>query len=375
MGLKTGIEGLPSFDGWARDVHANYGGSDRKDGLLGPDGSRYMVKYSEKQAPRYDLATNYVNNVVSEYVTSHIFGLLGYQVHDTELGTLGGEIAVVCRNFVPPGGTLLEFGTVLRKHYDSGAISRIPDIEQIYDAFEKDPDLSPHADVFKRSYWERFVGDALVGNFDRHRGNFGYLVGSDGSVTASPIYDNGSTLFPNLSESGMQEVLADPKEIMQRIKLYPKAALEMHKKKVSYYDMMASGLYSELTDAVVQTVPRIRDSMPAVRDFINGCSFLSDTRKDFYNVILAERMHFILEPACSKCVTRRFDLGAQKRVKEGIEYTTQDFEDYWRTYGWMSDVRDACDIRDSVLAGNLEKNHEGRVDDAETEKVIQGLGS
>ena len=90
MGLKLGIEGLRSFDGWPRDLRANYGGSDRKDGLLGPDNSRYMVKYSEKQAPRNDLATNYVNNVVSEYVSSHVLGILGYPVHDTELGTLDG---------------------------------------------------------------------------------------------------------------------------------------------------------------------------------------------------------------------------------------------------------------------------------------------
>lgn len=345
---------LSSFDDWRRDIHANYGGSDRKDGLMGPDGSRYMVKYSEKVAPRNDLATSHVNNVVSEYVSSHIFGLLGYPVHDTELGTLGGEVVVVCRNFVPPGGTLLEFGTVLRKHYDSGAIGRIPNIEQIYDAFGKDPDLAPHADALKRSYWERFVGDALVGNFDRHKGNFGYLIGSDGSVAPSPIYDNGSTLFPNLSESGMQEVISDPREIMQRIKVYPKAALEMNGKKVSYYDMMASGIYDELTSAVVRTVPRIRDAMPAVHGFINDCSFLSDARKNFYNVILAERMHFILEPACSKCVSRKFDLGARNRIQEGAEYTMQDFEDYWRTYGHMSEGRDARDIRDRVLSGDFE---------------------
>ena len=94
MGLKVGLEGLPSFDGWPRDVLANYGGSDRKDGLMGPDGFRYMVKYSEKMAPRNDLATSYVNNVVSEYVSSHVLGILGYPVHDTELGTLGGEVEI-----------------------------------------------------------------------------------------------------------------------------------------------------------------------------------------------------------------------------------------------------------------------------------------
>ncbi|MCH5194362.1 MAG: hypothetical protein J1F11_10395 [Oscillospiraceae bacterium] len=333
MGLKSGVERLPSFDGWARDIRANYGGSDRKDGLLGLDGSRYMVKYSEKQAPRNDLATRYVNNAVSEYISSHVLGILGYPVHDTELGTLGGEIVVVCRNFVPPGGELLEFGIFMRKHYESGAVGRIPDIGQIYEVFEIDPVLSAQADLFKSCYWERFVGDALVGNFDRHKDNFGYLIGSDDSVTASPIYDNGGTLFPNLSESDMQTVIADPKEIMQRIKLYQKAALEMNRMKVGYYDMMSSGIYSELTNAVVRTVPRIRKSMPVVRDFIDGCSFLSDTRKDFYKVMLAERMHFILEPAYKRCSMQKFDPSARKRIEDGTEFSREDFENYWEQYG------------------------------------------
>lgn len=100
------------------------------------------------------------------------------------------------------------------------------------------------------------------------------MIGSDDSVMASPIYDNGGTLFPNLSEAGMKTVLTDPKEIMQRIKLYPKAALEMHKTKVGYYDMMSSGIYSKLTGAVIRIVLHIRDSMPAVRDFIDGGSLI-----------------------------------------------------------------------------------------------------
>lgn len=338
MGSKSGIEGLPLFDGWKPDIRANYGGSDRKSGLISPDGTRYMVKYSEKHAPRNDLTTNYVNNVVSEYVSSHILGILGYPVHDTELGMLDGEVVVACRNFIPAGWELLEFEQFMRRHYDSHDIGRVPGIGQIYEIFETDPVLSSQAGCFKSCYWERFVGDALVGNFDRHKGNFGYLIETDDSVTASPVYDNGSTLYPNLSEEGMRSVLDDPKEIMMRIKLFPKAALEVQGKKVGYYDMMASGVYGELTSAVVSAVPRIRDAMPAVREFIDGCSFLSDTRKDFYNVMLAERMAFVLEPAYKKCASRQFDLGARKRLEAGADYSEEDFERYWKR-GHLSDGR------------------------------------
>ena len=349
MGLKSGFESLPSFDGWKLDIRANYSGSDRKSGLISPDGARYMVKYSDKRAPRNDLTSSYVNNVVSEYVSSHVLGMLGYPVHETELGTLDGEVVVACRNFVPAGGELLEFERFMRRRYDSHDIGRVPSIGQIYDILESDPVLSPQAGRFKSCYWDRFVGDALVGNFDRHKGNFGYLINADDSVAASPIYDNGSTLYPNLSEDGMRDVLDDPKEIMKRIKLFPNAALEMQGKKVGYYDMMASGIYAELTHAVVSAVPRIRNAMPAVREFINACGFLSGTRKDFYNVMLAERMAFILEPAYEKCVFRRFDHGARERLEAGADYSADDFERWWER-GGSSVGREAADIRDGVVA-------------------------
>lgn len=44
MGLKFGFAALPSFDGWKPDIRANYGGSDRKSGLIGPDGGRCMAR-------------------------------------------------------------------------------------------------------------------------------------------------------------------------------------------------------------------------------------------------------------------------------------------------------------------------------------------
>ena len=351
--LQAGVWTLPSLDDWSPDPRANYGGSDRKDGLLGPDGSRYMVKFSNKQAPRRDLSTRHVNNTVSEYITSHILSILGYPVHDTVLGTLNGEVAVACRNFVPPGAALVEFGTFLRKHYDSADIGRTPNIHQVYEVFETDRMLSPQADRFKTCFWERFVGDALVGNFDRHKDNFGYLVEADGSVSPSPLYDNAGTLFPRLSEADMAAVLADPKELLQRVRLYPKATLELHPgTKADYSDMLSSGLFPELTTAVLQAVPRIREAMPAVRAFLNGCAFLSDIRKDFYSVMLAQRLHFLLEPAYERCQTRQFDLAARKRIEDGTEYGKDAFETYWET-ARQTDGQVAADLCASVLQERL----------------------
>ena len=343
--LKRGAVTLPSFDGWLPDVRANYGGTCRKDGLIGPDGSQYMVKFAKRQG--------HANNAISEYVASHVLGILGYQVQETELGTLHGEVVVACRNFVPPDVALVEFGTFLRKHYDSGDIERIPNIKQVYEVLETDRILSSQTDRFKSCFWERFIADALVGNPCRYHGDFGYLVQDEGSVAEAPIYDNGGSLFPELSEDDMAAVLEDPKEILWRARYCPAAALALRPDvKVGYYDLISSGIFDELTNAVVRTVPHIWDAMPTAMEFINGCGFLSDTRKDFYNTMLAERMHFILEPAYEKCVKQQFDLSARRRIEDGVEYDRDTFEAYWMA-DHFADGQDTADVRDVVINASL----------------------
>jgi hypothetical protein len=319
---------LPALDDWACDMITPYSGSDRKEGLISPDGQRYLVKYSESHARLNHLDTSYVNNVLSEYLSSHILAIAGFQVHDTFLATRNGQLLVACRNFTSSHQYLIEFGQYMRKHYDSGDIGRIPDIRQIDYVIHNDPVLYSYADELWEIYWERFLGDALTGNFDRHMGNWGYLTDTlSEKIYAAPIYDNGSTLFPALSEQAMREdILPSRKEIMKRTLLFPKAALLVNGRKASYLDMLSSGCFPYVTKAVTKTVPAIADKMPQIMQFIDSQDFLSETRKTFYKTILRSRTENILIPAYERCISGNFNQEAQKRIESGKDYTEQDFE-------------------------------------------------
>lgn len=319
---------LPVLDDWSLDMITAYSGSDRKEGLVSPEGHRYLVKYAEAHTRVNDLDTSYVNNVISEYVASHILGIVGFEVHDTFIGTRNQNLLVACRNFTSGHQYLIEFGQYMRKHYDSGDIGRVPDIRQIEYILHNDPVLCGYAEELWDSYWERFIGDALVGNFDRHMGNWGYITDTETkTVYVSPIYDNGSTLFPALSEKGMREdVLPYPKEILKRTLLFPKAALTVNGRKASYLDMLSSGFVPSLDKAVRKVVPVILDQLPTIREFIDTQEFLSDTRKTFYKTMLDVRAEYILKPAYECSVSGNYDADALDRLQNGIEYTEKDFE-------------------------------------------------
>lgn len=323
---------LPSLDDWLPDMITPYSGSDRKEGLISPDGRRYLVKYAEAHTRFNDLDTSYVNNVISEYLSSHILDIVGFEVHHTFLGTRGENLLVACENFTSGHQYLIEFGQYMRKHYDSGDIGRVPDICQIRHVLRHDPVLCGYSDELWASYWERFIGDALVGNFDRHMGNWGYITDTKKqTIYPSPIYNNGSTLFPALSEKAMREdILPSEKELVKRTLLFPKAALTVNGRKASYLDMLSSGYEPSLTQAVIKTVPVILAKMPAIREFIGGQDFLSDTRKMFYKTILNTRAEAILRPAYECCISGNYKVDARERLESGTDYTENDFEQEFR---------------------------------------------
>lgn len=319
---------LPALDGWPSDMTTAYTGSDRKEGLINPEGKRFLVKYAEAHTRANDLDTSYVNNVLSEYMSSHILEIAGFDVHHTFIGTRGGDLLVACENFTSDHQYLIEFGQYMRKHYDSGDIGRVPDICQIDHVLHYDPILCRDAQHLWQSYWERFIGDALVGNFDRHMGNWGYITDTQAQkIYPSPIYDNGSTLFPALSEKAMSEdILPFKKELLKRTLLFPKAALTVNGKKACYLDMMSSGYEPSLTQAVKKIVPGILGRMPEINRFIDGQEFLSATRKSFYKTILNTRAEYILRPAYECCITENYNLPTRKRLQSGTDYTENQFE-------------------------------------------------
>ena len=273
-----------------------------------------MIKFSERQEPKNDYATSCVNNVLSEYIGSHIAGLAGIPTHETLLGTYNGELVVACRNFLKPGETLHEFSWYLRNRYDSSDIKRTPILSQIYDTVNTHPDLSQIKQTAIDRYWDTFVVDALIGNSERHAGNWGYIVGVDDTIRPAPIYDCGSCLYSGLSTDQMEKVTSTEHSIARRLYSYPKAALFVGGEgaKVGYYDMLSSGYDKACSKALLRIVPRI--DMDDVKGVIEETPCLSKERRHFYETMLEYRYELILKRAYLRVSEGKFDDVALDRI-------------------------------------------------------------
>lgn len=80
-----------------------------------------------------------------------------------------------------------------------------------------------------------FAVDALLGNFDRHNGNWGVIVNENTmEVRIAPVYDNGSCLYPQLTDEQMEAIMKDSKEVESRLYVFPNSALKEQDKKINY---------------------------------------------------------------------------------------------------------------------------------------------
>lgn len=172
----------------------------------------YMLKLGRKLEPneRNALQASYSNSPVAEYLGSHIFQLANIPVQETILGTYRGHIAVGCKDFIldrPDSDSiqLTEFKKLETSFLGgSSAVGRTPLYENILAVFNNHPYLEPIREQAIERYWQTFAIDSLIGNFDRHSGNWGFLYdkSKDQLFDLAPVYDCGSSFYPRLNRVG-----------------------------------------------------------------------------------------------------------------------------------------------------------------------------
>ncbi len=145
-------------------------------------------------------------------------------------------------------------------------------------------------------FWDMFIVDALIGNWDRHNGNWGFLYDTETDQMAlAPVYDCGSCLYPQADEAIMQSVLENQAELHTRVFNIPTSALKINNQKINYFDFLTSLENPDCNRALERIMPRI--DMEAICRMVDETPFITDLQKQFYKTMLKERKKCILDQA------------------------------------------------------------------------------
>ena len=274
---------MRDYSGYPK-TKAMFSGAERKIEIL-IDGSRYIVKFQKNS----EVGLTFSH--VSEHIGSCIFRLLGIPAQETTLGVYGDKNVVVMKNFLAEGEHLVAFNGV-----GESSLERDKEIYQYtYEDIIQmlmDNKKSTNVQETVERFWDMFIVDALIGNFDRHGGNWGFIK-KDNMYRMAPVYDNGSSLFPRLNtDEQLAVIMASEEEINQRVFRFPTSHIKVQGRKSSYYEVISSLQFPACNDALKRVVPRI--DLKRISDFIEGVEGLSAVRKEFYNTMLRHRFEKIL---------------------------------------------------------------------------------
>lgn len=257
-------------------------------------GEQYMLKFPASAAKNKQLS--YANGCISEYLGCRIFESIGIETQKTLLGTYmvnGKEkIVVACKDFTSAGVVLQDFASLKNTIIDSEHNGYGTELDDIMTTIEEQQAVDPKA--LKEWFWNVFIVDTLIGNWDRHNGNWGFLYDVErDEMTIAPVFDCGSCLYPQADEEIMKATLENKAEQDLRIFSIPLSGIKMDGKKINYFDFISSLQNKDCNAALKRILPRI--DMDKINRIVDETPYISELQKDFYKTMLAKRKEKILD--------------------------------------------------------------------------------
>lgn len=255
---------------------------------------QYMLKFPP--TAKINKNMNYSNSCFSEYIGCKIYESLKIPVQKTILGTYKvkgkNKIVVACKDFTKHGVVLQDFASLKNQMIDSERNGYGTELFDILNTIDEQ-NVVNREELLDR-FWDMFVVDAFIGNWDRHNGNWGFLYDSrTDSMEIAPVYDCGSSLFPQADELIMKEVLTNDNELMYRVFEIPTSAIMLNGKKIKYFDFIASIQDENCNRAIRRITPKI--NMADIKSIVFSTPYINDLQKKFYYRILSERKSRILD--------------------------------------------------------------------------------
>ena len=263
------------------------------------NGEQYMLKFPP--FPTINKEMSYTNSCISEYIGCKVFESVGIPVQETVIGTYTSKgkekVVVACKDFTSQGITLQDFASLKNRIIDSERNGYGTELADILSTIDEQTAMD--SETLKTRFWDMFIVDALIGNWDRHNGNWGFLYNNaTDEVTLAPVFDCGSSLYPQADEDLMKQILSDKNELNHRIFEIPLSAVTYNGKKINYFKFLSEGKFPDCNKALKRIASRI--DMKKIYEIIDNTPTITELQKEFYKTMLTARKERIIDFSLNK---------------------------------------------------------------------------
>ena len=279
--------------------------------------SDWLIKFPQETSSFENVDISFTTSPLSEYIGSHIFEILGYDVHKTILGIFNNEkinrkqLVVACKDFTDNEKLKLIDYEAIKNNYSDALQIKLFDLKQSLPEY-KTKGISSHTipieeillqfkenSIFTNNrkaqqlFWEVLIIDCLINNNDRNKNNWGFLFNpAQAEYKPAPIYDNGASFVSKHSDEKLAKLLSNPSALENSALnglCYYTVDNELVNFKNFFRKLKNNKLDADLKDAIKVVVPKIESKWMAIENFIlslpnneNGIKIISDVQKEFF---------------------------------------------------------------------------------------------
>lgn len=249
-----------------------------------------------------------ISSLYSEHVASRFIRGLGINCHETWLGYDSIGLVVILKDFCINGAMLRSYKSTEQSSADTSIESKnytYSDVTYVISRHTKMNNTEKQKALTQ--FWDMFICDAILGNRDRHRGNWGYLIYKS-KYTAAPIYDNGGSLFPDISVriNEYKTYVNSGKEfkfIAERSEKFPASLFQISRngklKRTNYHEMLSDLRVNKI---LAREVKSLREKVEfnqiyeiTIRILIDAKDYIPLEYRRFYLMIICTRYLHMIE--------------------------------------------------------------------------------
>lgn len=276
------------------DYTRGYGGATGSKIAVKYDNAIWMLKRGQsfKTRTMKNVSLSYANDPISEYIGSHIYGLLNIPVHDTLLGSYSGRICVLCKDLAYPY-QIVELRTIRNMIMDENVVQSSSGMSLYLRDVLETVNMSNAIDTESslERFWLMFVIDALIGNTDRNNGNWGFLKQGN-SLVLSPVYDCGGCLNNKRSDDQMLHDI-ETDNINNLAINYVFNFLDERGKRINPFHYIEKHPNKHIVKALELIDSSLLSKMYVLIDSLGD--LISETRNRWYKEILLVRLNKLIE--------------------------------------------------------------------------------
>lgn len=237
----------------------------------------------------------YQKSYIAEYISAKLANKIGIECQEVILGIYDDKPVCGCRLFTQGSFKIHPYKDIRDSSLYTNVDRSGYELQEVIKVISNYKNFTINSEEHLDRFMLMTCFDALIGNSDRHWGNWGFIGNLKEYVSLSPLYDNGNSMASFLSEKKIKKALnlSDEAFIKQFVIDTPISQIKLNKDRQSFYNIFKVYDFKKYIFIIEKNLSKTDISKLLEEDEVLK-SFCSEIEIEFFIKYLENRYEYFI---------------------------------------------------------------------------------